>query len=337
MITSNRQFGVEIEFVANDLQSLIAIANRDVRLIEDGSLRPLKYAREYVSQPLSGKSGASEIRRVCEILKKYGASCDNPKTSMHVHLDGRRFDNGTLKASTTKPTDVNNNDRVIAVSGKLKREVGVKGIVGILNKDFYYNDIIMQATPFNGIVYYSLGTLDKEPKGTGYTYYYFERPSRLEWLRNVLYFYTKFSNTMEIIVSNSRRFGNMYCIPLGDSYDLDDIAGATDMDGLSNVWYKGRGRGGHYDDSRYHNVNIHSYWDRHGTVEIRSHGGTIDADKVLMWVKLHQKIVDKLEDTQLETLIKLEPTHASFLEFIEEPMLQEYVKRLAGYYSGINI
>lgn len=336
MITSNRQFGIEIEFITDSAQSLINIMNKDVRLVEDGSLRPYKFAREYVSSPLSGKSGEAEIRRVCEILKKYGATCDNPKTSMHVHLDGRKFSDGVLKSSVKKPDQIDG-IRMVAVSGKLKRLIGTKGIVSLLRRDFYAPELNVYTARFGHIIYHSLGKLSKEPSGAGYTYCYFERVSRLEWLRNVLYFYTKFSDTMEVIVSNSRRFGNMYCIPLGMSYELGDIAKVKNMDELCSLWYKGRNRGGHYDDSRYHNVNLHSYWDRHGTVEIRSHGGTIDADKVLMWVKLHQKIVDKLEDTQLETLIDLEPTHASFLEFIEEPILQEYVKRLAGYYSGINI
>jgi len=130
----------------------------------------------------------------------------------------------------------------------------------------------------------------------------------------------------------------MYCIPLGDSFDLPDIEAVKNEEELLKLWYKETNTGGHYNDSRYHNVNFHSYWDRTGTIEIRSHGGTIDPNKILLWVKLHQKIADKLEDL---TLDKVKATnsnlHLSFLEFIEEPLLQNYVKRLMGYYSGIKI
>lgn len=154
-----------------------------------------------------------------------------------------------------------------------------------------------------------------------------------------MYFYVQYSQVMEDIVSNSRKYGNMYCIPIGDSYELEDIEACQTEEDLKSVWYKGREPSGHYDDSRYHNVNFHCYWDRHGTVEMRSHGGTVEANKILLWLKLHQKIADKLEDMELED-IRLEQKsklHKSFIEFVEEPILQSYVKRLLGYYSGITI
>ncbi len=44
-------------------------------------------------------------------------------------------------------------------------------------------------------------------------------------------------------------------------------------------------------ESRYHGINFHSLL-KHGTVEIRYHSGTIEANKVLYWTALHQRIVD---------------------------------------------
>jgi hypothetical protein len=38
-------------------------------------------------------------------------------------------------------------------------------------------------------------------------------------------------------------------------------------------------------NGRYHKLNLDSYW-RQGTVEFRQHSGTIEAEKVLTWIKL---------------------------------------------------
>lgn len=333
MITSDRKFGVEIEFFTSNRDNLRKLYNV-LNIVEDGSIRHLPYSGEYVSQILQGKSGERVVRHTCEVLKKHGASGDDPATSVHIHLDGM-IGTGTLKSARKKQdTGV----RQIAVSNKLKEKVSAVVVSKILrNIPLSLEDKVKFSTFGDGLTtYLSLATLSKPPR-LNYTYYWLDKPDRFKWLRNVFYFYTLFSPIMEDMVSDSRRFGNMFCIPLHKSYDLDVIESTTTLDELRNVWYKGRKSTGHYDDSRYHNINLHCFWDRHGTVEIRSHGGTTDADKILLWLKLHQKIVDKLEEIELNDIKFTGDLHANFLKFIEEPLLQEYVRRLLGYYSGIKV
>jgi hypothetical protein len=76
-------------------------------------------------------------------------------------------------------------------------------------------------------------------------------------------------------------------------------------------------------------------------VEIRSHGGTIDANKILLWVKLHQHILDKLEDLEISQFktssTSIEEQLRNFVDFLDDPMLRQYVLRLADYYSNIKI
>ena len=332
MITSKRKFGIEIEFSAPTATALRKISDA-ITVVRDGSLDTLRNAGEHVSQILQGQQGESHIHQACEILKKNKADTPTPETSIHVHLDGQSK-GGELRSSRLRPTM---NDRLIfGVSNKLKDVMSVQNITNALLGGFHPTKAYKYVSKFEGITYYSLAELTRAPK-LNYTYYWIEKPNRFNWLRNVFYFYTQFSDVMEDIVSNSRKFGNMYCLPLGKSYDLSVIEGAKNMQELKNVWYKGRGANGHYDDSRYHNVNLHCFWDRHGTVEIRSHGGTIDPYKILMWVKLHQKIVDKLETMELNDIKFTGNLHKEFIDFVEEPILQEYVKRLLGYYSNINI
>lgn len=336
MITSERNFGVEIEFFCKTLAGLRKI-NSSIPIIEDGSIRHIEYAREYVSEILNGSSGERTIQNVCEVLKKNGASGDEPSMSVHIHLDGKNK-GGELRSSKVRPDDTKS--RIIAISNRLKSETSMTTIRSMVKGEWYFGGSAgsPKTKRFNddNVIYISSTLLLRKPK-LNYTYYWIEKPDRYKWLKNMMYFYTMFSPVIEDMVSNSRRYGNMYCIPLHKSYDLDKIEATKNMEELKNLWYKGRSSNGHYDDSRYHNINFHCFWDRHGTVEVRSHGGTVESNKILLWLKLHQKIADKLETMELNDIKFTGNLHEEFVKFIEEPLLQEYVKRLLGYYSGIKI
>lgn len=177
---------------------------------------------------------------------------------------------------------------------------------------------------------------------------------RLDRLKTLLYFYLIFDDVFTHMVSPSRRKGNSYCAPLADSYNSEEIESVKTYKEFHSMWYKNRNPRAaivasrdHYNASRYHNLNLHSLFSRFGTVEIRSHGGTIDAGKILLWTALHQHIVDMIgEDkitleqikklssneydltvkaTQMITLLKL-PTH-----------LNKYVKRLLKFFSDLEV
>lgn len=334
IITSERKFGVEIEFAVPTQQLLRRVSN-SLRIVGDGSLRHISNSGEFVSDILQGKNGESSIARACEILKKHNATCEDPSMSVHVHHDGM-VSEGILKRSETEPED-KSGKRIIAVSNKVMRTIDESSIVAVLaGVSGLFSSL--SASTYDSVRYYSLGILSAKPD-KNFIYFWIDKESRFKWLRNVFYFYTKYSEVMEHIVSNSRKFGNMYCIPLAKSYELSEIEGCTNMEELRTLWYRGHESGEHYDDSRYHDVNLHSFWNRHGTVEIRSHGGTVDPHKILLWVKLHQKILDKLESMELEEVkaISGKDIYRDFIDFVEEPILQSYVKRLLGFYSNINI
>lgn len=334
MITSDRKFGVEIEFIAPSKPALVMLASK-INIVSDGSLRPIPYAAEYVSPILSGEKGAGVVQHVCELLKKRGCTSDNIKTSVHVHLDGRN-EPPMVEVFKNEPTK-----EQISISGAVGKSLSKGDIQRLLEygAQNLKTEVRFVVNRFGTATYLSKIKLTHPPR-LNYTTYGPVKTERFEWLQKVFYFYTQYADVMSSIVSNSRRKGNMYCIPLDASYTLEEIEGARNMPELRNIWYKGNEQHTHYDDSRYHAVNLHSFWNRHGTVEIRSHGGTIEPHKILFWVALHQKIVDKLEDISLNDIKysgNLKEKCKKFIEFVEEPMLQEYVKRLLGFYSGINI
>lgn len=329
MIKSKRKFGVEVEFVVDNMKTLHKIADH-IDVVHDGSLRP-HIGGEWVSRPLTGKKGEAVVKNVCALLKKNFADVHNPQTSFHVHLDGLKNE-GELEESEKRFEG----GRQLGISNAVLKSLSRGQLLALVNGTGRVPDGV-RLTHADEVAYLSKGLIYRHPR-TNYKYFRYKKMDRTKWLRNVFYFYTMYTEVMLAMVSNSRRKGNMYCIPLADSFELKDIENCKSIDDIANVWYKGGGPSGHYDDSRYHNVNLHAYFDRHGTVEIRSHGSTLDPLKILMWVRLHQHIVDRLESVELEDIKTDKDVFLGFLDFIsDDPMLVEYYKRLIGYFGGVTI
>ena len=69
---------------------------------------------------------------------------------------------------------------------------------------------------------------------------------------------------------------------------------------IENLWYEGYGqiRRRHYHESRYHFLNLHSFFNGVGTVELRGFNGTLHAGKIRSYIVLalainHQAITQK--------------------------------------------
>lgn len=72
----------------------------------------------------------------------------------------------------------------------------------------------------------------------------------------------------------------------------------TTMQAVEEMWYNGRGgRYLHYDDSRYHALNLHSVFSK-GTIEFRLFNSTLHAGEVKSYIQLclaisHQALIQK--------------------------------------------
>lgn len=81
---------------------------------------------------------------------------------------------------------------------------------------------------------------------------------------------------------------------------LDDVnrKRPSTMSELEEIWYNGRGgRNRHYDDSRYHCLNLHSVFSK-GTVEFRLFNSTLHAGQIKAYIQLclaisHQALIQK--------------------------------------------
>lgn len=172
-----------------------------------------------------------------------------------------------------------------------------------------------------------------------------------ENLINLLLFYRVFDRVIMGMLPKDRREGNIYCSSLQDTFSFKEILDCKSQLDFESLWYKERKRerierhkNEHYNDSRYHNVNFHSLFNRHGTVEIRSHGSTINHNRILLWTALHQHILDSISNgsvTRDEIVkyandeIKLEELAYGMIKTLQLPdNLERYVIRLLNHFSS---
>lgn len=83
-----------------------------------------------------------------------------------------------------------------------------------------------------------------------------------------------------------------------------------------------------YHTNRYAFVNLHAY-PKHGTIEVRAHAGTIDADKILNWIKLCDTIMTTCVRTKQEKFETVEDLIRHF--DLDEGMIQYIAKRKVRY------
>jgi hypothetical protein len=174
------------------------------------------------------------------------------------------------------------------------------------------------------------------------------RENVVDKLKTVLAFYVIFDPIMQNMVQDSRKKGNMYCQNISDSFTLEDVVKVTTVDEFEKLWFKTdsantvrSSKGDRYNDSRYHNVNFHSLW-RHGTIEIRSHSGTIDWRRIMLWTQLHQVIVDACAAGTISIEDMLPATKMSdltdktlfMIQLLNLPIrLDKYVRRMVSHFA----
>ncbi len=127
---------------------------------------------------------------------------------------------------------------------------------------------------------------------------YINQPS-IELIKLVFLFYLAFEPVLFSYLPMSRR-KNRYCLALSEFYHETEIVNARDREYLEALWYRDNSKQSReerkrqkYDNSRYAGINFHSLFSKNN-IEIRYHSGTIDHNKIDMWVKLHVAIIDTI-------------------------------------------
>lgn len=122
---------------------------------------------------------------------------------------------------------------------------------------------------------------------------------QLRQFKNLAKHWVSNEDIFDAMMPVSRRTGNVYCQSNIRLYGrdrvqqvnacFDAIENATSLDQLV-VAITGVQRT--HPHARYHKFNLCSFW-RHGTLEIRHHSGTTDADKICSWVTLMGAWIDR--------------------------------------------
>ncbi|RPH72690.1 MAG: hypothetical protein EHM78_01965 [Myxococcaceae bacterium] len=123
------------------------------------------------------------------------------------------------------------------------------------------------------------------------------RGESADFFKNVIQLYSSAESTIDRFMSPSRRgTANMFCQPirfnvmmLMAAQTVDQVAAAAYHTNGSSESFRRHGVQAMRDGNRYRKVNLQSFW-QHGTIEFRHHQGTVEAEKVINWVRFCLKI-----------------------------------------------
>lgn len=117
----------------------------------------------------------------------------------------------------------------------------------------------------------------------------------LKQFKNLLKTFAKYEEGIDMLMPPSRRANNnRYCASLCNrsTFDTDEETAAK-----VNAYFRSVDSCRNLDDvrsmtsNRFVKLNTQSYW-RYGTIEVRHHSGTTDADKIINWVRLSGALVE---------------------------------------------
>lgn len=136
-----------------------------------------------------------------------------------------------------------------------------------------------------------------------------ERNNLWSDLKTLFAFYTYFDEVFFAMLPPSRK-NSMYCVPLTDNYLLSQVLKINDEIGLEKLWFGNpdiesienmKNERKHI--SRRSAINLHSIFNIHRTLEVRSHHGTLNGHSILAWVALHQLVMDSIKSRKFDWTI----------------------------------
>lgn len=159
-----------------------------------------------------------------------------------------------------------------------------------------------------------------------------------EKIKRLMLFYLIIEPLLFSYLPFSRR-KNRFCLPLSQFYHEQEIREANDITDIEKMWYREQSQEQvenrkkyRYDGTRYAGVNLHSLLSNNH-LEIRHHSGTIDYKKIINWVRLHVRILDKISKNEIELseiinlkyILNLSQRQAKVFEMLDlEEDLQKY-------------
>jgi len=123
-------------------------------------------------------------------------------------------------------------------------------------------------------------------------------------LLNLVNTVCKYEKLIEAALKVSDRRLTSYTKSMNSSFlaRLDSVD-VSSLSGLSNAWYGHTGGGSRYDQTRYHGLNLNSFFYR-GTVEFRYFNGTLHAGEVKSYIQFCLALVDRAQSVASSSRIR---------------------------------
>ena len=163
-----------------------------------------------------------------------------------------------------------------------------------------------------------------------------EIPMKLELIKKLYIFYSKYENFFFKMLPSSRQKSD-YCekIRRTDNFSIKDVKNMTSLHQFKKKYYEtnfyGSKMEGHYYKKRYCWTNFHSLFYR-GTLEVRSHSGTINSDKIKNWIKIHLSVIDFIKDKSVEEVYLLPVEKESFMKIFSKD-IRKYINSRWGKFK----
>lgn len=157
-----------------------------------------------------------------------------------------------------------------------------------------------------------------------------EVEQQLLFLKKLYLFYLRFEDMFFNMLPKSRR-SRKFCARFEEYYKdtPEEIMGVRTLDEFKEMIYETRFYRSeirsHSNDKRYCWANLHSIFYR-GTLEIRSHSGTVNPSKMINWIMIHQRVLNFLKEKSLEEIGTMKVTKKAFLDIFDKS-IQNYIKK----------
>ena len=144
-------------------------------------------------------------------------------------------------------------------------------------------------------------------------------------LRKLYLVYHRFERYFLEMVPSSRR-DNGYCKSLRPNYEK-----IIEMP-IKNYLYRAHPKynmesfiPSTHDGNRYYWLNMNSAISKRNSLEIRLHGGTIDSEKIIKWIRIHLNLIEWIKKTDIKRIISMKNRLRTLLSIINEKDLQRYI------------
>jgi len=163
-----------------------------------------------------------------------------------------------------------------------------------------------------------------------------EFPTKLELVKKLYIFYSKYENLFFKMLPSSRQ-RNRYCIKIKrtDDFSIKDVKDMKHLHQFKKKYYETNFYASdirkRYYKKKYCWANFHSLFYR-GTLEVRSHSGTINSEKIKNWITIHLSVIDFIKNKSVEEIYSLPVKKEVFMKIFPKD-IRKYVESRWGKFK----